>query len=132
MGQVFSHSISILALAAGATEHGGIVWSRWADTQPLRADTRSWPLPWIAGAVMAPQNEGSQGEGWSDAPAGIKGEVVIRHQYPYMALTVWGSEGFGTTKWRGDLVSQRDPNPQPSAPALSRRPPPPPKSRAEG
>ena len=80
---------------------------------------------------MAPQNEGSQGEGWSDAPAGINGEVVIRHQYPYMALTVWGSEGFGTTKWRGDLVSQRDPNPQPSAPALSRRPPPP-KSRAEG
>ena len=32
-----------------ATEHGGMVWSRCfgnAD-QPVQADTRSWPLPWI-------------------------------------------------------------------------------------
>ena len=37
-----------------ATEHGGIVWGRChanAD-QPLRPDTRSWPLPWIDGEVM--------------------------------------------------------------------------------
>ena len=108
----------IIALATGATEHGGIVWSRWAETQPLRADTRSWPLPWIAGAVMTPQNQSSQGESWSDAPAGIKGEVVIRRQYPYMALTVWGSDSFGSAEWRGDLVSQSDSNPHPTLPPL--------------
>ena len=66
--------------------------------------------------MEVPQNEGSQGEGWwSDAPVGCKGEVVIRRQYPYMALTVWDSHGFGSAGWRGDLVRQihgiRPPNP---------------------
>ena len=30
-------------------------------------------------------------------------QVVIRRPYPYLALTVWSSDGFGTTSWRGDL-----------------------------
>ena len=29
--------------------------------------------------------------------------MVVRRQYPYMALTVWDQEGFGTPGWRGDL-----------------------------
>ena len=68
-----------------ATEHGGIVWSRCHgnDDQPLQPDARSWPLPWIDAAVLV-----ADGEGWREAAAGEKGEVVIRRPYPYMALTV--------------------------------------------
>ena len=68
-----------------ATEHGGIVWSRCHgnDDQPLQPDARCWPLPWIDAAVLV-----ADGEGWREAAAGEKGEVVIRRPYPYMALTV--------------------------------------------
>jgi len=86
-----------------ATEHGGIVWSRChanAD-QPLRPDTRSWPLPWIAGAVLMRTDEDG---GFCVAAAGEKGEVVIRARYPYQALTVWQSDRFGTDDWRGDVA----------------------------
>ena len=74
-----------------ATEHGGIVWSRCHgnSSQPLLADTRTWPLPWIAGDVLVRSN----GD-WRVAAAGEQGEVVIRRRYPYQALTVWQSEGF--------------------------------------
>jgi hypothetical protein len=79
--------------------------------QPLRPDTRSWPLPWIDGAVMVAGGEGTEAEvsegggsvAWQDAPPGSKGEVVIWRHYPYLALTVWASEGFGTPTWVGDL-----------------------------
>jgi len=83
-----------------ATEHGGVVWGRChanAD-QPLRPDTRSWPLPWIDGEVMVEDELG----GWRRAADGEQGEVVVRAQYPYMAHTVWQSEGFGDAAWRGD------------------------------
>ena len=83
-----------------ATEHGGIVWGRChanAD-QPLHPDTRSWPLPWIDGDVMVEDERG----GWRRAADGEQGEVVVRGQYPYMAHTVWQSEGFGDAAWRGD------------------------------
>ena len=39
---------------------------------------------------------------WKAAADGEQGEVVVRRQYPYMALTVWHSEGFGEAAWRGD------------------------------
>ena len=83
-----------------ATEHGGIVWSRCHgnSSQPLLADTRTWPLPWIAGDVLVRSN----GD-WRVAAAGEQGEVVIRRRYPYQALTVWQSEGFDRAEWRGDM-----------------------------
>ena len=67
-----------------ATEHGGIVWSRCHgnESQPLRPDTRTWPLPWIAGDVLVRSDDG-----WRVAAAGEQGEVVIRRRYPYQALT---------------------------------------------
>eukprot|EP00966_Prymnesium_polylepis_P212043 4911419-Prymnesium_polylepis.1 len=37
---------------------------------------------------------------WRRAGDDEKGEVVIAAQYPYMALTVWCAEGFGTSGWR--------------------------------
>jgi len=85
-----------------ATEHGGMVWSRCFGNanQPLRADTRAWPLPWIAGDVVI--RDTSESDGWRVAADGEQGEVVIRERYPYQALTVWQSAGFGTAEWRGD------------------------------
>ena len=42
-------------------------------------------------------------DSWRKAAPGEQGDVIIRRPYPYMALTVWKSEGFGTAAWRGDL-----------------------------
>ena len=90
-----------------ATEHGGIVWGRSHEEQPLRPDTKTWPLPFISGAVlMQAAEDGGDGD-WTMAAAGEQGDVVIRAQYPYMALTVWKSDGFGTPSWRGDLARWR-------------------------
>ena len=36
--------------------------------------------------------------GYRKAAPDEQGEVVIRQHYPYLALTVWSSEGFGTTR----------------------------------
>jgi acrylyl-CoA reductase (NADPH) / 3-hydroxypropionyl-CoA dehydratase / 3-hydroxypropionyl-CoA synthetase len=91
-----------------ATEHGGIVWSRCHgnEDQPLLPDTRTWPLPWIDGNVLVPTRTACDDtiDGWRKAAPGEQGEVVIRRPYPYLALTVWTSEGFGTPEWRGDLA----------------------------
>ena len=78
----------------------GGVWSRCHGNaaQPLQADTRTWPLPWIAGDVLV-RPDGS----WCVAAAGEQGEVVIRRRYPYQALTVWQSNGFDGAEWRGDM-----------------------------
>ena len=46
---------------------------------------------------------GGEAARWRDAAEGEQGDVVIRRPYPYMALTVWKSEGFGTESWKGDL-----------------------------
>ena len=85
-----------------ATEHGGMVWSRCYgnEAQPLQPDTRSWPLPWIAGDVVAQEEDSLR---WCATPDGQKGDVVIRRPYPYMAITIWRSEGFGGGNWRGDM-----------------------------
>ena len=87
-----------------ATEHGGIVWSRLhgSESQLLRPDTRSWPLPWIDGAVLVRSQEDRSG--WRAAADGERGDVVIRQRYPYQALTVWQSDGFGTARWCGDVL----------------------------
>ena len=85
-----------------ATEHGGIVWSRCHGNidQPLQPDTRSWPLPWIDDEVLVAAGNG----GRRTAVPGEQGEVVIQQSYPYLALTVWSSDGFGTPTWLGDLA----------------------------
>ena len=96
-----THVTPIYINSYWATEHGGIVWSRCHDNaaQPLRADTRTWPLPWIVGDVLVRVPGADR---WRVAAAGEQGEVVIRRRYPYQALTVWQSAGFGTPAWRGD------------------------------
>ena len=96
-----------------ATEHGGIVFGRTcasseASDEPklqLRADARSWPLPWVDPLVTV-----SEGDGWRCAAHGESGELVLRGMlHPYMALTVWSAdEPFsGETGWRGDLPRWR-------------------------
>ena len=91
-----------------ATEHGGMVWSRCHGNvdQPLQPDTRTWPLPWIDGVVMVPTYPTGHeaAVSWRKAAPGEQGEVIIRRSYPYLALTVWSSDGFGTSAWRGDLA----------------------------
>ena len=106
-----------------ATEHGGIVWSRTLSAQePLQPDARSWPLPWVTGDVLVrvdahtvsseaddaaehPASDSERaGAGWRSARDGEQGEVVICRQYPYQALTVWSSEGYGSPGWSGDLA----------------------------
>ena len=61
------------------------------------ADARSWTLPWITGDVCI-----LGADEWVTAEDGRQGEVVIRQRYPYQALTVWQSEGFGTAEWCGN------------------------------
>ena len=84
-----------------ATEHGGIVWSRvFGDERlPLPPDTRSWPLPWIVGSAVVGLADGAP----RPAADGEQGDVLIEKQYPYLALTVWQSDGFGTKGWQGDM-----------------------------
>ena len=81
-----------------ATEHGGMVWSRlWeqkASAPP--PSVHAFPLPWIEATVLA----GDDGE--EEAPCGTQGDVAIVARYPYQALTVWRSEGYGTSDWCGD------------------------------
>ena len=84
-----------------ATEHGAIVWSRCYGNidQPLQPDTRCWPLPWVTGDVDVLVDEAV----YTAAADGVQGEVVIRQRYPYQALTVWQTAGFGAADWRGDV-----------------------------
>jgi acrylyl-CoA reductase (NADPH)/3-hydroxypropionyl-CoA dehydratase/3-hydroxypropionyl-CoA synthetase len=102
-----------------ATEHGGIAWTHFYGNAdfPLRPDAHTYPLPWIIGDVWV------EGDGGHDVPfprataggathrpaeLGEKGEIVIAAPYPYLARTVWSSDGFGVTDnavapgWRGD------------------------------
>jgi acyl-coenzyme A synthetase/AMP-(fatty) acid ligase len=84
-----------LAPSAGATEHGGIVWSRcFGNTdQPLLPNTRTWPLPWISAAVLVRVEDDTA---FLLAEEGEQGECVISRRYPYQGLTVWHSDGFGS------------------------------------
>ncbi|MEM8529401.1 MAG: AMP-binding protein [Chloroflexota bacterium] len=97
-----------------ATEHGGIVWTHFFgnDDFPLRADARTYPLPWIVGDVWT--NDGATDADQSSnnyrvADYEEKGEIVITTPYPYLARTIWGdTENFKMTQygvapeWRGD------------------------------
>ena len=105
-----------------ATEHGGIAWTHFHGNAdfPLKADARTFPLPWIVGDVwvedadgqgaVAPfPRTGTDGVAWRRAEAGEKGEIVIAAPYPYLARTVWGdAENFRVENgsvapgWRGD------------------------------
>ena len=70
-----------------------MVWSRCLGNidQPVRADARTWPLPWIEGDVMIQKHDAQRDTmlGWRRSADGEQGEVVVKRQYPYMALTVW-------------------------------------------
>ncbi|MGI1670039.1 MAG: AMP-binding protein [Neptuniibacter sp.] len=91
-----------------ATEHGGITWTHAYGNpdQPLRADTHTYPLPWVFGDVLI--SEGSTDENgrhfYRQAETGEKGEVVITKPYPYLARTIWGDdENIGSPEWQGDI-----------------------------
>ena len=101
-----AHLTSYYINSYWATEHGGIVWSRAVSSMhALPPDIRCWPLPWIEGDVMVRACiDDSAPHGWRRAEDDEQGEVIVRQQYPYMALTVWCSDGFGTKEWRGDLA----------------------------
>merc|ERR1712232_187997 len=93
-----------------ATEHGGIAWSRrFGDaTQPLKADTHSWPLPWLDADVFAFDDTARPEDAnlaWkaTEAQIGERAEVVLKAPYPYMFRFVWGDvDGFGKVGWTGD------------------------------
>ncbi|MEE4380910.1 MAG: AMP-binding protein [Pseudomonadales bacterium] len=95
-----------------ATEHGGIVFScPWGDQKPLAADAKTWPLPWIDAEVRIATETDERGRAtaWRSAEPGEKGELVLRHPYPYLARTIWGdAERLGTDAWRGDLERFRE------------------------
>ncbi|WP_019529298.1 AMP-binding protein [Dasania marina] len=92
-----------------ATEHGGIVWTHPYGNKdlPLRADTHTYPLPWIFGDIWIPQGSADeQGRvGFRSAEHEEKGEIVIARPYPYLARTIWGdSNNVGKPDWKGDIA----------------------------
>lgn len=90
-----------------ATEHGGIVWTHPYGNphQPLRADARTWPLPWVLGDVWETEGE-PDADGrlrYRRTADGEKGEIVVTAPYPYLARTLWGDgDRVGSPEWRGD------------------------------
>ncbi|WP_234027072.1 AMP-binding protein [Erythrobacter sp. KY5] len=117
-----------------ATEHGGMVWTHFADADgfPLEADAHTYPLPWIMGDVWIEDADGSSngpveyerdtgtgGAPWRVAEDGEKGEIVIALPYPYLTRTIWGDAESFTVEhvgnlarvaggWRGDEVRYAD------------------------
>ncbi|MBI1393689.1 MAG: AMP-binding protein [Alphaproteobacteria bacterium] len=113
-----------------ATEHGGIVWTHFFDSDDfkLSANAHAFPLPWVLGDIWldaeAPMSgdvaqtdpppadltrADNQGAKWRRAQYGEKGEIVIVAPYPYLARTIWGDlenfrfEGAGPSPaWKGD------------------------------
>ena len=73
------------------------------------SDAAGWVLPQSDDDAHASNDEWRVADDaeWREAAPGDKGDVVIRRQYPYMALTVWSSEGFGEAGWRGDVERWR-------------------------
>ncbi|MEM6828235.1 MAG: AMP-binding protein, partial [Pseudomonadota bacterium] len=92
-----------------ATEHGGMVWSHFADSGSefaLEANAHTYPFPWIMGDVWVEDTEGGEtgpidyardtadtGVNWRRAEDGEKGEIVIALPYPYLTRTIWGDVG---------------------------------------
>ena len=94
-----------------ATEHGGIVLTHFYGNHDfkLKADARTFPLPWIFADVWVPTQsynvENQSRYDYRSAEGDEKGEIVITKPYPYMARTVWGdAENVGKESWRGDLA----------------------------
>ncbi len=92
-----------------ATEHGGIVWTHPYGNPDLRlrADARTYPLPWVMGDVWVPEGEpDDRGRvGYRKAAPEEKGEIVITAPYPYLARTIWGDAGnVGKPEWKGDIA----------------------------
>eukprot|EP00929_Paragymnodinium_shiwhaense_P112535 TRINITY_DN80793_c0_g1_i1.p1 TRINITY_DN80793_c0_g1~~TRINITY_DN80793_c0_g1_i1.p1 ORF type:complete len:805 (+),score=191.22 TRINITY_DN80793_c0_g1_i1:84-2498(+) len=93
-----------------ATEHGGIAWSRRYHevNQRLKADTHSWPLPWLDADVYAfdESSRPSALDGcWKarHAAVGEQAEVVLTAPYPYQFRFVWGdSANLMKPGWTGD------------------------------
>ncbi len=91
-----------------ATEHGGIVWTHPYGNidQRLRADTRTYPLPWVMGNVWLCEGE-PDADGrfaYREAEQEEKGEIVITAPYPYLARTIWGDAAkLGEPGWKGDI-----------------------------
>jgi len=117
MSALTSHYIN----AYWATEHGVIVLAHTygnAD-QPLRADARMLPLPWVGAEVWVPEQakipapgailasfRSARPEKSTRTPE--TGLLVCTKPWPGMARTVWGeSEAVGTPGWRGNLDAFR-------------------------
>ena len=89
-----------------ATEHGGIVWTHFFGNQdfPLKANARTFPLPWIFGDVWVQEGTDENGKvRYRSADIEEKGEIIIYKPYPYLARYIWGDEAnFGNDSWKGD------------------------------
>jgi len=96
-----------------ATEHGGMAWSRRFNSpdQPLKANARSWPLPWVDADVYVYDETAKPtevGGTWKArvAECGERADVVCTNPYPYMFRYVWGDvENFGQKSWTGDRTT---------------------------
>ena len=107
-----------------ATEHGGIAWTHFYGNAdfPLKPNAHTYPLPWIVGDVWVEDDAASAvddvifprtspgGAPHRAAADGEKGEIVIAAPYPYLARTIWSSDGFSVADgkvapgWRGDAA----------------------------
>ena len=79
----------------------------------LKGESTAWhaalSVIYVESYEAAASDDGTGGgesnvDAWRRAEDGVQGDVVIRSRYPYMALTVWSSEGFGMPSWRGDFA----------------------------
>lgn len=89
-----------------ATEHGGIVFScPNGDYKDLKADAKTWALPWVQAEVRVSEDVGDNKTTlYREAEVGEKGELVITAPYPYLAHTLWGdTKNFGDSEWQGDI-----------------------------
>ncbi len=91
-----------------ATEHGGIVWTHpyGNPDQHVKADAKTYPLPWVFGNVWIPEGESDAAGlyGYREAEEEEKGEIIIEKPYPYLARTIWGdADALDTDNWVGDL-----------------------------
>lgn len=91
-----------------ATEHGGIVLAHpFGSTDiVLKPDTHAHALPWIVADVWASRDpELDQQSPIEVMKDGDRGELVILHPYPYLARTIWASNGNPLDRnWLGDVA----------------------------
>ena len=83
-------------------QHGAWWWQM--RRQRLLPDGRTWPLPWVdAEAIVREDEHNYTREGPNSSTSttrraldGERGELIVSSRWPYMALTVWESDGFDT------------------------------------